>query len=147
MGWLAIDWDYLRDFWPVLLILAGINLILERRHSSAVIITTIMLGLAAPMALFSFLHRDRNFGGYEYHLGDDDYDDDDDERESNDDDDTFKSEDSKVQENVFVESMSTDTREAVLRFEGGAGRLSLMKQRRIWSKQKPSNHLAPIKWK
>ena len=122
MGWLTIDWDYLKDFWPLLLILAGVNLILERRNSQLVIITTLLLGIIAPVALFSFLNRDSDFGRYEYHLGDDKYDDDEDDREAEEDEnDTFRSDVGKVQENVFVESMSADTREAKLKFEGGAG--------------------------
>ena len=133
MNWLWLDWDFLRGFWPILLILAGANLILERRNSSAAIVTTVLLALAAPVALFSFLHRDRDFGRYNYHWNDNDDDDDDDwdrkndrhddQADSNDnDDDDDQDRDDKVQLNTFTEAMTPDTREAVLKLEGGAGR-------------------------
>ena len=133
MDWLWLDWDVLRDLWPLLLILAGANLILERRQSSAAIVTTILLAIAAPVALFSFVHRDRDFGRYHYNWHDDDDDDDDWDRKNDrhddqadindhDDDDDDNDDNDEVRVNTFTETMAPDTREAVLKLEGGAGK-------------------------
>ncbi|MVM32578.1 hypothetical protein GO755_21235 [Spirosoma sp. HMF4905] len=136
-GMLDIDWHSLVNLWPVLLILAGVNLILERRGNPAAFITTVMLAVAVPTTLFGFLshHRDRD----EFNMRWDDNDDDDNDHgnsnndnDNNDDDnndgdyqserDRRDSENTKVQTNTFTETMDADTREAVLKLSGGAGR-------------------------
>lgn len=130
-GMLDIDWHSLVNLWPVLLILAGVNLILERRGNPAAFITTVMLAVAVPTTLFGFLshHRDRDEFNMRWH----DHDDDDDHGNSDDDDgnndddyqserERRESESVKVQTNTFAENMDSDTREAVLKLSGGAGR-------------------------
>lgn len=125
LGWLAIDWETIRNLWPILLILAGINLILERRNNQAAIVTTVLLAVAVPVALFSFVtrHHDRwDRDRYEYN-------DDRDENNSNDEDNNDRDnedEDAEISSvSKFVESMDGDTPEAVLKFGGGAGRFSI----------------------
>ncbi|MDB5243311.1 MAG: hypothetical protein JWP57_3936 [Spirosoma sp.] len=136
-GWLDVDWHSLVNLWPVLLILAGINMILERRRHSAAFITTIMLAVAIPTTLFGFFahNRDRDRFGMRWHQDDrdeeDDDDDDNNDNDSNDEEDTDnayhserkrRSDTDKVQTSTFAESMDADTREAVLKLSGGAGR-------------------------
>lgn len=137
-GWLDVDWHSLVNLWPVLLILAGINLILERRGNAAAFITTIMLAVAVPTTLFGFFARDHdNFGMRWSHQDSDDEDHNNTDSDDDDDEDTdgaYRSERERrsnrdneadidnVQINTFAESMDADTREAVLKLSGGAGR-------------------------
>ncbi|WP_332367962.1 LiaI-LiaF-like domain-containing protein [Spirosoma telluris] len=137
-GMLDIDWHSLVNLWPVLLILAGINLILERRGNPAAFITTVMLAVAVPTTLFGFLSHNRNHDEFNMRWHDNDDDDDhdhgnsDNDDDNNDDDhndddyqserDRRDSESAKMQTNTFAETMDADTREAVLKLSGGAGR-------------------------
>ena len=146
-GRLDVDWHSLVDLWPVLLILAGVNLILERRGNPAAFITTVMLAVAVPTTLFGFLSHDRNRDGFNMRWHhDDDEDDNDSNNESdsesdsdnesgNDDKDNEneyrserehrESESTETHTNTFAESMDADTREAVLKLSGGAGRFTI----------------------
>lgn len=130
-GWLDVNWHSLVNLWPVLLILAGINLILERRGHAAAFITTIMLAVAVPTTLFGFFARDRDNYGLRWSQEDtDNQDDDSDDNDANDDENTDEAyhaererrDTDKVQTNTFSESMDAETREAVLKLSGGAGR-------------------------
>ncbi len=138
-GWLDVDWHSLVNLWPALLILAGVNLILERRGNPAAFITTVMLAVAVPTTLFGFLSHDRNREGFDmrWNQNDDDNDNNDNNSESdsdngnddNDGEDSYrsererrKSESTETHTNTFAEAMDTDTREAVLKLSGGAGR-------------------------
>ena len=140
-GWLDVDWHALVNLWPVLLILAGVNLILERRGNPAAFVTTIMLAVAIPTTLFGFLARDRHPDGFNlrWNQNDNDEDDNHDEEDNAGDykddagdegnEDAYRSERERraadpnaVQTNTFRESMNPDTREAVLKLAGGAGR-------------------------
>lgn len=133
LGWLAIDWETIRNLWPLLLILAGVNLILERQRSQAAIATTVLLAIAAPIALFSFVgrhHDDWNRDGnrWEYRHDDNDNDNDQDDNDNNNDATDSDDDDSDVKmENVskFVEAMEGETPEAVLKFGGGAGKFTI----------------------
>ncbi|QIP15351.1 hypothetical protein G8759_23350 [Spirosoma aureum] len=133
VGWLDVNWHSLVNLWPVLLILAGINLILERRGNPAAFITTVMLAVAVPTTLFGFFTHDRDRDGFGIHWNNHDDDDDDDDNNNRNDDDNDDNEDDyrserdnrdagKIQTNTFTEAMDTDTREAVLKLAGGAGR-------------------------
>ena len=138
-GWLDVDWHSLVNLWPVLLILAGVNLILERRGNPAAFVTTIMLAVAVPTTLFGFFAHNRNRDDFdnqwrwnndsdeeEMNEGDDtDYGNND---EPEDNEDAYQSEQQKraldpgvVQRSSFKEAMMGDTREAVLKLSGGAG--------------------------
>ena len=142
-GWLNVDWHSLVNLWPLLLILAGVNLILERRGNPAAFITTVMLAVAVPATLFGFLSHNRDRDGFSMNWQDDEDDNDngndsDDDQESNDNDtndsgtdneDDYRSEqeqrstdDTSVKTSSFVESMAPDTREATFKLAGGAGR-------------------------
>jgi len=139
-GWLDVDWHSLVNLWPVLLILAGVNLILERRGNPAAFVTTVMLAVAVPTTLFGFFSHNRNRDDFDNEWrwnndGDDEEmnDGDDSEYENKDEpdnnEDAYRSEQEKrgndpgvVQQSSFVESMNPDTREAVLKLSGGAGR-------------------------
>ncbi|WP_460984750.1 LiaI-LiaF-like domain-containing protein [Spirosoma fluminis] len=126
-GWLDADWHSLVNLWPVLLILAGINLILERRGNPAAFVTTVMLAVAVPTTLFGFFARDRH-NEHGMHWNHDDDDDNADEGDDNNEDDyraereRRDTERNEVHTNTFRESMDADTREAVLKLAGGAGR-------------------------
>ena len=134
-GWLDVDWHSLVNLWPVLLILAGVNLILERRGNAAAFVTTIMLAVAVPTTLFGFFARDRDHYGMRWNYEDsddneDDSNDDDNDAEGNNDGentDDYRSErerrdNEKLITSTFSEPMDADTREAVLKLSGGAGR-------------------------
>ena len=142
-GWLDVDWHSLVNLWPVLLILAGVNIILERRGSAAAFVTTIMLAVAVPTTLFGFFTHDRDRYGMRWSTDDDDDnkdsdgDDSDDNDSENDDDNSDENTDEayrserqrrvtdNVQANTFSESMTDETREAVLKLAGGAGRFTI----------------------
>ncbi|QJW89681.1 hypothetical protein HNV11_09950 [Spirosoma taeanense] len=128
-GWLDVDWHALVNLWPILLILAGVNLILERRGNPAAFVTTVMLAVAVPATLFGFFAHDRDRDGFHMRWNHDN--DDDNGRDSDDEDDDneadYRSErdrrsGEKVQTSTFSESMDADTQEAVLKLAGGAGR-------------------------
>lgn len=133
-GWLDFDWHELVNLWPVLLILAGINLILERRGNPASFVTTVMLAVAVPTTLFGFFSHHRDRDGFGLHWRD--HEDDNDSYNGNNDDDNDDNEEeyrsdrdrrdsdntTSVQTNTFTETMEADTREAVLKLAGGAGR-------------------------
>lgn len=127
LGWLAIDWETVRNLWPVLLILAGINLILERRGNQAAIVTTVLLAVAAPVALFSFVNRHHDRWEHRWDDRDRDNDNDNDDDMDVDLDIDSDEEDDTRTENVskFTEAMTPDTPEAVLKFGGGAGRFTI----------------------
>ena len=135
-GWLDVDWHSLVNLWPVLLILAGVNLILERRSNPAAFVTTIMLAVAVPATLFGFLSHNRDSDGFHMrwnHEDDENNDSEDEDHDQNsntdDNEEAYRSDreerdtnDSRVKTSSFVESMGADTREAVLKLAGGAGR-------------------------
>ncbi|GAB4014145.1 hypothetical protein EXU85_10870 [Spirosoma sp. KCTC 42546] len=135
-GMLDIDWHSLVNLWPVLLILAGVNLILERRGNPAAFVTTVMLAVAVPTTLFGFLSHNRNHDEFNMRWHDNDDDDDDNGNNDSDDDDNTDddyrserehrdSENTRIQTNTFAETMDVDTREAVLKLSGGAGRFTI----------------------
>ncbi len=139
-GWLDVNWHSLVNLWPVLLILAGVNLILERRGNPAAFITTVMLAVAVPTTLFGFLSHNRDRDGYNMRWNYDDDDNDNNNESDSDDDDNGNDDDNDNEEeyrserenrdsdntqthsNTFAEAMQGDTREAVLKLSGGAGR-------------------------
>lgn len=138
-GWLDVDWHSLVNLWPVLLILAGVNLILERRGNPAAFVTTVMLAVAVPATLFGFFNHNRDRDGYHMRWHHDDDDDDNDNEDhsyndDNDDDDSDNKEDyraererrntqrSETHSNTFTEAMDANTHEAVLKLAGGAGK-------------------------
>ncbi len=144
-GLSGLDHSFIHQFWPVLLILAGLHLVLRQRENPAIWITTVLLAIAAPVALFSLVTNGRPYQDYSFNLNDNwDHDDDTDsdndrsnDNDANDEDDTDNdyerdrnSRDStssahRLTTNTFVETMSADTRAATLKLEGGAARFSI----------------------
>ncbi|GAB3939933.1 hypothetical protein GCM10028805_00940 [Spirosoma harenae] len=133
-GWLDVDWHSLVNLWPLLLILAGVHLILERRvHSaSATFITTVMLAVAVPTTLFGFLSHRRHHDENSHWRWDHDDDDDNHDSDDDDDDDDYRAErkrrfsdNGEVHNSTFAENMDSDTREAVFKLAGGAGRFTI----------------------
>ena len=142
-GWLDVNWHSLVDLWPLLLILAGVNLILERRGNAAAFVTTVLLAVAVPTTLFGFLSHDRNQDDFSMNWQDDDEGDDepdndpdnndrdneDNNNDEQDNEDAYRSEREQrntdtgsVKSSSFVESMAPETREAMFKLAGGAGR-------------------------
>jgi len=120
-GWFDFDWSFLSQFWPLLIILAGLNMIFSRRNRSAAIVTTVLLAVTVPLALVSAFGSNRwNGDRFEYR-----YDRDEDNEESmedDDDDDRDDAEAVKVRSNHIAEPMDASIEQASLKFESGAGR-------------------------
>lgn len=130
LGWFNFDWSYIRDAWPLLLILAGINLILIRRGNQAALVTTVLLAVAVPLALFSFVGRHYNNDRYDYrwHGNDDennDQEDSDDEDDEESDNNHSEEKHIETRSDTFIEGMNGDTHEAVLKLGGGAARFTV----------------------
>ncbi len=140
MGWFEFDLGALRNLWPVLLILAGVNLILVRRNQQAALVTTILLGLAVPLFIFSVAGHRRHWGDWrnnrsEYRSNNDTNDDnssDNADSDNNDAEDTDSAYDDERNDRVrtekataFVETMNPATRTATLNLVGGAGRFTI----------------------
>jgi hypothetical protein len=142
--WLDVNWHTLVDLWPVLLILAGVNVILERMGNPAAFVTTVMLAVAVPVTLFGLFSPNRDRSEYSFRWDQDDNgesdkddsegdgeesDSDDEDTDDSDTDDDYQSERNQrrlegngVKTNTFAEPMQEDTREAVFKLAGGAGR-------------------------
>ena len=145
MGWFDFDLGALRNLWPILMILAGVNLILVRRNQQAALATTVLLGLAVPLILFSFVGQRRNWHDwrndnkhrFDYRNNDrdtdgDNTDSDDDSGNNDDDEDTDSAYDEERADRTktesrtaFVEVMNPATRTATLNLVGGAGRFTI----------------------
>ncbi|GAB3936224.1 LiaI-LiaF-like domain-containing protein [Larkinella terrae] len=128
-GWFYIDWSFFSRFWPVLVILAGLNLMFARRNAAAGLVTTVLLAVSVPLAFFAMFHHNGWNGRwdndrYEYHSNQDDDDDDDSDhnRNDNDDDDDHDNDRPKVQTSHIAEPMDAIIDQANLKFESGAGR-------------------------
>ena len=143
-GWLDVNWHSLTNLWPVLLILAGVNIILERRGNPAAFVTTVMLAVAVPITLFGFFSRDNHRYNIGWSSNDDrEYDDtdsddgedgdngdDSDEVDDDDNENDYRAErerrgDGAERSSTFTEAMTPDTREAVLKLAGGAGEFNI----------------------
>jgi hypothetical protein len=143
MGWFDFDLNVIRNLWPILLILAGVNLIFVRRNQQAALATTILLGIAVPLFVFSAVGHRGNWGNwrnnhrFDYRNNDrdndsDNADSDNDDDNNNDDEDTDSAYDKErsdrtktESQTAFVEAMNPATRTATLNLVGGAGRFSI----------------------
>ncbi len=74
LGWFDLDWHDLTRFWPLLIILLGVNLLFGQRSRALTVTTVLLLAVAVPLAIVS-RHHDR-FENRDYF--DDDHDDGDD---------------------------------------------------------------------
>lgn len=126
--WFEIDWGFFSNFWPVLIILAGLNLIFARRNSGAAVVTTVLLAVSVPLALVGAFHGDRwdnDHDGFHYNYRDDDDDEatDSDEQREREEENRDREEDRpKVQTSHIAEPMDPTITQATLKFESGAGR-------------------------
>jgi Domain of unknown function (DUF5668) len=142
MGWVTFDWEILRNLWPLLLILAGVNLILQRQGQQAAVVTTVLLGLAVPLIVFGYVGHRRNWRNthrFDFrdnrnnndteNNGDDEDSDNSDSDNGDDNESDYNSEktDRNNTENMtaFVEAMNPATRTATLNLTGGAGKFTI----------------------
>jgi hypothetical protein len=141
MGLMQIDWQEVARFWPVLLILAGLSLLISNRERGGIGggVAGILIALAV---LGGITHRtDRAFDRHGNNWNFDwDHDDDEDEwdfgdrkregRKQKRNDRDYDSEDSstekiKMKNGHYEYNMESSLREATLNFEGGAGKFKL----------------------
>ena len=126
-GWFYIDWSFFSRFWPVLIILAGLNLIFAKSNSAAALVTTVLLAVSVPLAIVGMFHGNRWDGNdrYEYRYNNDDDDDDSDHNRNDDEDDDDGDRNDRrprVQTSHIAEPMDSVIQQASLKFESGAGR-------------------------
>ncbi|MFD1140303.1 LiaI-LiaF-like domain-containing protein [Larkinella insperata] len=125
-NWFEIDWSFFSNFWPVLIILAGLNLIFARRNSGAAVVTTVLLAVSVPLAIVGAFHGDRwdnDRNGFHYNY-DEESDEETDERQerAQEDNDGEENDRPKVQTSHIAEPMDPTITQATLKFESGAGR-------------------------
>ncbi len=124
LGWFHIDWGMTLRFWPVLLVLAGLSLLLKQSWSG--ILTAILIAIAIPSAIINGANkklRHWNDEGIEFNL--DDFDDDDDNHHDDDEYDKRSKTYSKDGETHFAEPFTEGTNEATLHFGAGAGEFKI----------------------
>lgn len=126
LGWFHIDWGMTLRFWPILLILAGISLLLKQSWSG--VLTAVLIAIAIPSAIINGAHKkfdDWNDRGIEFNL--DDFDDDDDNNDDDNNDEYEKRSEtySKDGETHFSEPLTEGITEATLNFGAGAGEFKI----------------------
>ena len=141
LGFLHIDWHEVSRFWPALLILAGVGLLVSgERGSVGRGISGILIALAVLAGITHRTERslDRHRDNWNFRWDDNDDDDDDEwdfgdrRRQRNRDyDDDENAEDTENSEKIDVHNghyeydMESNLQEATLNFEGGAGNFKL----------------------
>jgi hypothetical protein len=123
LGWFDVDWSDLVRFWPVLLILFGVNLLFGNRSRALTVTTVILLAVAVPIIIVHRAHdrwEHRDFY-------DDDHDDfDSDGYGQNDDDDEASTDTVSVSaDQRFIEPMSAGLQTASFTLKGGAAHFFL----------------------
>jgi rhodanese-related sulfurtransferase len=86
LGWYHIDWGQLLRFWPVLLILAGISLLVGRGQTWAGPVTALLLAIALPSAMINKAQRHFGNNNFSWNGNDFNYNDDENDSDNNDDD-------------------------------------------------------------
>ncbi len=122
LGWFHIDWGMTLRFWPVLLILAGVSLLLKQSWSG--VLTALLIAIAIPSAIINGANKkfdDWQDRGIEFNL--DDFDDDDDHH--HDEYDKRSESYSKDGETHFSEPLAAGIIEATLNFGAGAGEFKI----------------------
>lgn len=122
LGWFHIDWGMTLRFWPVLLILAGVSLLLKQSWSG--VLTALLIAIAIPSAIINGANKkfdDWQDRGIEFNL--DDFDDDDDHH--HDEYDKRSESYSKDGETHFSEPLAAGITEATLNFGAGAGEFKI----------------------
>ncbi len=124
LGWYHIDWGQMLRFWPVLVILAGVCLLVGRGQTWAGPVTAILLAIALPSAITNKAQRhfddnDFNWNGNRFNFNDND-------DESNEDNDNDRSYESRTATSGnFSEALPTNITSADLNFEAGAGNFKI----------------------
>ncbi|MGV3560263.1 LiaI-LiaF-like domain-containing protein [Larkinella arboricola] len=127
-GWFYIDWGFFSNFWPVLIILAGLNLIFARRNAGAAVVTTVLLGVSVPLAIVGAFQGDRwdnDRDGFHHNYHDEEDNEDSDEARERDEENRDRDRENdrpKVQTSHIAEPMDPTITQASLKFESGAGR-------------------------
>ncbi|MGA0556502.1 LiaI-LiaF-like domain-containing protein [Larkinella sp. VNQ87] len=122
-GWFYVDWSFFSQFWPVLIILAGLNLIFQRRNPGAALVTTVLLAVSVPLAIVGAFHGNRwHNDRYEYHYDSDDDDQSQQQHDGKEEEENRDEDRPKVQTSHIAEPMDATIQQAKLRFESGAGR-------------------------
>ncbi|MEZ4900299.1 MAG: DUF5668 domain-containing protein [Spirosomataceae bacterium] len=126
LGWFHIDWGMTLRFWPLLLVLAGVSLLLKQNWSG--VFTAILIAIAIPSAIINGTHKrwDRwKDNGVEFNLHD--FDDDNNDDDDNDDSDYKERSEtySKDGETHFSEPLVEGITEATLNFGAGAGEFTI----------------------
>lgn len=57
LGWFDLDWRDLTRFWPVLLILMGVNLLFGNRSRALTVTTVLLLAVAVPLVIVNRAHH------------------------------------------------------------------------------------------
>ena len=133
-------WDSILPFWPVLLILAGILILVTDRHAPA----RAFVGILIAFAVFGGLaHRtdrafDRHSDKWNFNWNDGDHDDEDEDDDNDDEDDEDKDEDyerehsrreddgnTRLKSNSYEYAMEDFIQKANFNLEGGAGSFTL----------------------
>lgn len=122
--WFTFDWDHLLRFWPVLLIVLGINLIIGKRSGSATALTVLVLCVAVPAAMVNsctnnwrWKDHDRSSFGWEHN----DSNENDSNNENENETDAEDSDRSNVSQS-FTEPMESGLKRASFALEGGAAK-------------------------
>jgi Domain of unknown function (DUF5668)/N-terminal domain of toast_rack, DUF2154 len=122
LGWYHIDWGQVLRFWPVLIILAGVSLLVGRGQTWAGPVTAILLAIALPSAMVN--KAQRHFGNNNFNWNGDNFNfnDNDDDNDDSDNDDEDSDSGSKTATNGnFSEALPPTITTAELNFEAGAG--------------------------
>jgi len=132
LGWFHIDWGMTLRFWPFLLILAGVSLLLRQSWSG--VLTAILIAIAIPSAIINGANKkighwkDR---GIEFNIDDFDNDDNDNDNNNDDDDDSSQADERKSESTTeggkthFSEPLTDALTEATLNFGAGAGEFKI----------------------
>ena len=117
LGWLNFDWGMIARFWPILLILGGLNLIVNKSNSRGAV-TALCIAFAVPLFATHSCNRSMNNSNWNWDN------DESDNNEGNDDPNTKADEETEgeVKNANFSEPMRDNITEATLKFGGGAGK-------------------------
>lgn len=127
LGWFDVDWSELVRFWPLLIILLGVNLLFGNRSRALTVTTVVLLAVAVPIIIVSRTHDRWEHRGF--------YDDDHDDHHSDGygQDDDFEEEDERETTDTvryqgvqrFTEPMSAGLQTASFTLKGGAAHFLL----------------------
>ena len=118
LGWFHFDWGMIARFWPVLLILGGLNLILNKSNSRGVV-TALFIAFTIP--LFATHSCNRNFGNSNWNWNDNESYNSDSDKNDDTDNKTDDEGNGEVKDANFSEPMRDNIADATLLFGGGAG--------------------------